>query len=165
MTALNQIFKFSFNDEHIKLFNKLNKSLSQTSYSRENKIFELKKEGTETHQEVSSSLSSQLQRVIKTIEISKRHHVLLLEVDMDGQDKEICLPEESYSHIKESLNYFIKKVERYGVKEGIEQESIKKEESIQDTSMKTEHIEITEKQIDDTGSIQKKRKMSLCCFM
>ena len=161
MTVLNQLFKCSFNDEQIKLFNKLNKALSQTSYSRENNLFELKKEGTATRQELQISLSSQIKRVIKTIEISKQHHVLLLEVDTDGQDKEICLPEESYSHIKESLNNFIKKVERYGVKEGIEQESIKKEESIQDIILKTEQTEITENKIDNTGSIIKKRKMSL----
>ena len=92
MTVLDQLFRSPFNDEHIRMFNKLNKLLSQTSFFQQNNLFELqrKHEATEeklqetasNQEESTTSLISQIGMIVKSkeIEISKENYALLFKI-------------------------------------------------------------------------------------
>ena len=125
MTVLNQLFQTPFNDEHIRLFNKFNKLLAQTSFFQQNNLFQLqrKQEATEeklketaSNQEESTTSSvSQIEDMIlssNVVEVSKENYALLLiKTSTEDEEKKIGLPEESYTYIQESLNRFIKEIE------------------------------------------------------
>jgi len=113
LTVLNQLFQPPFNDERIKLFNKLNRLLSQTSFCQKNKPFEIRREQEVTHeQEFEETAIHSTQITTSQLEgkIEEYHTLSLVEVNMENQDEKILLPNESYPLIQQGLDYFIDKM-------------------------------------------------------